>query len=448
MGRAPGSSHGGWLYFPWMQQQETATLNQHVLAESIREGQLKQWWIARQIGVKPRTVSRWLTGKVRQISRDNLTRLAAVLNLEEDLLVQQSSVEHYATQQDQNMAARLLTELHTQQLFIRGQQYSSYESLLKSVLHPNASTADLMRIYSSLMMATAEQGNFEMARYYGQRSTECAEQLGDTTQLLSVRASLCAVDGASGNLEQAIHGLEELYSVLDSLGFPSGGSLALLNLQHASYLRGDLNRSVSCLVPLIEHYVPRMNTSIAVVPLLHSTQVSIDCGDLALASELLECRRHLLAGEEWESERLTMLLLTELLESLRRPAALNPALEQSIAEFMRVGERGETAILWPAVLLRRGGAPGKARLLLEQAAAEERLRVYDPPFVKEELARIAHAEGRESEAAALLQEAAELYSSLGMPRRAERVSLREFSGKFRLPAPHKAILHRLAESYK
>ena len=44
-----------------MHKQDTATLNQHALAGRIQELQLKQWWIARQIGVAPLTVNRWLT---------------------------------------------------------------------------------------------------------------------------------------------------------------------------------------------------------------------------------------------------------------------------------------------------------------------------------------------------------------------------------------------------
>ena len=62
-----------------MHRQDTIALDTHALTERVRALGLKQWWLARTIGVDRKTVSRWLTGKTKRLDRDNACRLAQVL---------------------------------------------------------------------------------------------------------------------------------------------------------------------------------------------------------------------------------------------------------------------------------------------------------------------------------------------------------------------------------
>ncbi len=63
------------------------------LKKVINEKQLKLYWIANQIKVDKRTVSRWVNGKVKWIRYDNLESLSQLLECSPDRLIVENSTK-------------------------------------------------------------------------------------------------------------------------------------------------------------------------------------------------------------------------------------------------------------------------------------------------------------------------------------------------------------------
>ena len=91
-------------------QRQTVLLNNEALSRIIAEREVKQWLLARRIGVDRKTITRWITGKTQRISRDNITRLAEVLECSIEALTVKDTLEALGTREDRWAAARQLRD--------------------------------------------------------------------------------------------------------------------------------------------------------------------------------------------------------------------------------------------------------------------------------------------------------------------------------------------------
>ncbi|MCC7477818.1 helix-turn-helix domain-containing protein [bacterium] len=425
-----------------MHKQDTATLNQHALAERLRELQLKQWWVARQISVTPLTVNRWLTGKVKRISRDNLVRLSQVLKCDETMLVFSDEADVLATQVEQTEAAHLLTSRESQELFIASKKHDVYEQLLKAVMHPNMKAQQLAEIYARLSTAAAIQGKLDQLRHYARAGLDYAIRAGDSEFEFLIRTNLAACEGQSGNLGKSISGLRDLAAAAESIGNTRARIVALMNLLYALRLAGRLREAVRCAREVIafcnQNNEPRLQGN----ALSNCSLIALDMGKYELAARLrLEAERRGGAVADTSRDALAV-TFTQYCSSLSGEAVDLAELREKLPALC-AKPLADGFGTWAVAVLRRGGALGEAAALLEYFACRQERYAYDEPFVLEERARLALALGRRKEALALREEANRLLRSLGMGGRicddpgAEAGQQIEGREKLRLPEPWK-----------
>ncbi|MCB0422167.1 MAG: helix-turn-helix transcriptional regulator, partial [Bdellovibrionales bacterium] len=112
-------------------------LNIHFLRNRLTELDLKQSWVAKKVGVDPKTLRRWLHGKVKKIQRANAIALAEVLETSIGELTLSSEEDFYATNQDQKTAAELLSSSQLLEKLGPIHEWNVVEALLKATLIPN-----------------------------------------------------------------------------------------------------------------------------------------------------------------------------------------------------------------------------------------------------------------------------------------------------------------------
>ena len=129
-----------------MRKEDTVRLNCHAVARRIESLDVKQWWLARMIGVDRKTVSRWLTGKVKRVARENAGRLADHLGCDVEEITVTDEADVLATKEEQRMAARLLQEQDLLALLAPTDSFELAERLIKATLMPDLPLRDLGRL--------------------------------------------------------------------------------------------------------------------------------------------------------------------------------------------------------------------------------------------------------------------------------------------------------------
>jgi len=423
-----------------VRREDTATLNQHVLASRLRELGLKQYWVADRVGVTKLTVNRWLTGRVRRISRDNLALLAKVLDCQPEALVYTDELDVHATQQEQSEAARLLVSRQSLELFLASGKNDIYEKLAKAVIHPNLPLRDLMKIYATLTTAAHEQGKLEDTRTYSQLYLDYAQRCGDAQEELAARSSIAASEGALGNLGQAIESLNDLVSACESVGKTVGYGAALCNLCYAYRLQGEMAKSLGVLDQLNAYVASKPLSRIAGEAAGKAAGLALELGYFEIAIRQQQRFLQIAGSLATPQERLVGRFVELLSQSLSGEKADDWDVYRLIGEFTVLPARPEMTIVWPAILMRRGGNVHGARTYLQEAEQYGRLRVYDPPFVHEELARCAVALGEGDEARKQLELANTGFVALDMPKRQHAEAAAELGSRFRRPAGARKIL--------
>ncbi|MCC7478662.1 helix-turn-helix transcriptional regulator [bacterium] len=407
-----------------MHKQETAALNQHALAERMQALGLKQWWLADQIAVDKRTVNRWLTGRVRRISRDNLERLAAQLKCSEDELVLADETDTRATQKEQQQASQMLLDPAAQLMFAMREEYSLYESLIKAVMHPNMSIAELCRIYAKLTKLAASQEQREQAARYAKLALQYAIRCGDVEQEFSSRANLIAIDGENGKLVQARKALEELVLFAESIGNLRARAISQINLMHAQRLLGDMPAAIrsarQCLATFMSFQgkVDFSDRGALIHAASFAANIARDIRRFPLARRL---RLYYQAIDNEEHTPRTIigsaLFVADVLSLEGREAEALALLDEHLEGFIALGRVQDGELIHPACVMRRAGRLKQAQEYLEGAQTRGKMNIYEPAFIAEEFGRIAAAAGDWRRARKMRREANQLFASFGMLKR-------------------------------
>ncbi len=171
-----------------MRRQDTVRLDTHRLVARFEAADLKQWWLAEQIGVHRKTVSRWLSGKVTRIDRDNLDALATELDCTASELVAPGAGNIYATRAERAAAVSLVRERELVELLSPSDDWALGERLLKAIMQPDLPLADLGRLYNLLSIVAWRQQRYGEARDHAQR----ALMIGDRSDDLSIQGKAWA----------------------------------------------------------------------------------------------------------------------------------------------------------------------------------------------------------------------------------------------------------------
>jgi len=401
-----------------LHRQDTASLNAHALGERISTLGFKQYWIAERIGVDKLTVNRWLTGKVKRISRDNLARLARLLDCGADDLVYSDETDIRATRTEQSQAAQLLLAAESKRMFGQSEEYALYEKLLKAVMHPNMSLSELCSIYGQLTIVAARLGDLPQTQKYAQLTLDYAQRCGDVDREFSARANLIATDGDAGKLVEARRALEYLVSFAESVGNLRGRAVAQINLMHAYRLLGDLRSAIKTGNDCLSFWLAADDKVPLIQALFFCANTARDLGEYEQA---LSLRRYALetggADVVRRGELTSQVFILDLRSLLGETAAAHAELLKVLEEFKSLRRVQDAEGVIPAGIMRRASHYRQASEYLEEYEAQPRLGPYEKPFITEERARLAAAQNQWKPALRLRLQANREFEELGMSKR-------------------------------
>jgi hypothetical protein len=418
-----------------VRKEDTARLNTHALVARVSELGIKQWWLARKLEVTTRTVNRWMTGKVKRLSRDNLDRMVEVLKTTRDELSSPDEADVFATRAEQTRAASVLVLPETENMFKASQQFSAYEQLLKATLHPDLTLAQLAVMYNQLVIVAAMQYKFREARQFAERVIEYAQRAGDIGHEMSARTSLAVMDAEEGLLGEARKKLELLADMQESVGVVLRHRANIQhNLCNAYRLIGDMKHGVESANYTLAYYSRHGNAEFVSSALNTCGLMARDIGRLPEARELFDralavVRQGALPRDEAEFN--IYLLEIDSLQGQTEAAAALPPLLAKLKNFTYFADN---YFVSAAGILRRAGELAAAEEVVGAGLTSASTRRYERPLLLQELARIAVARGEGAAAQKLLSEANLGFASCGMGKRTADDPAREVGQQFKRSA--------------
>lgn len=215
-------------------------LNHIFLKNRMTELGLKQWWLAEQIGVDRKTVTRWIQGQVRSIQQENLEKLAKILACELSQLSVANGAEQLATAQDQKAAAALLVKSSLIDKLGPIGEWDVIESLLKATVVENLPLNILGEVYNQLTIASWRQSKIEQAAEYNMKSEEIAKKTDDKELLASTLISKANIFSWRGETTRAISTYRESLTLQKFIEPHTLGS-TISNFGAVMYESGDLD---------------------------------------------------------------------------------------------------------------------------------------------------------------------------------------------------------------
>lgn len=241
-----------------MTQADLLILNIAFLKNRIAELGLKQWWLAEQVGVDRKTVSRWLNGqgksseKPRSIQAENAKALAQVLGCSvADLILSDGNLQ-IAGVEEQKVAAQFLASSSLLEKLGPIGEWNVIESLLKATMVSDLPLEILGKLYNQLTIASWRQSKIDQAEIYNNKTKEIALKLKDKFLLAQALLSEANIQAWRGQTKKAIYCFS---SILDLERFVTPRLLGAThsNLGGVLYEAGEIDRglqhvekSISC----------------------------------------------------------------------------------------------------------------------------------------------------------------------------------------------------------
>jgi tetratricopeptide (TPR) repeat protein len=215
-------------------------LNNIFLKNRLAEEGIKQWWLAEQVGVDRKTVTRWIQGQVKSIQPENAEALCRILKCDVNQLCLQSEADQLATAEDQKAAAELLTQSSLIDKLGPIGEWNVIESLLKAILLPNLPLDVLGQLYNQLTVASWRQSKIDQAEIYNKKALDIADKLQDKTIKAQALLSRGNIFSWRGQISKSI---ETYKSALQYSKFiePKTVAATYSNLGAVFYESGQLN---------------------------------------------------------------------------------------------------------------------------------------------------------------------------------------------------------------
>jgi len=226
-----------------MNHPDTVLLNVAALNDRIRELGLKRSWIADQIRIDRKTMTRWLTGQTKRIHVDNLNRLATLLDCEPRELVQSETGEVFATAADQSLAARLIAQENLLEILTPTGKWPLLEGLIKAAMKPDLPLALLGQLYNCLAIAAWRQSKLDPAEEYTRRALSLGQQSGHKATIARAKLNEATVLSFRGRVKEAITAYRYCVDSRQYLDETVSAS-ALSNLGSVYWEYGDFNASL------------------------------------------------------------------------------------------------------------------------------------------------------------------------------------------------------------
>ncbi len=233
---------------------ETHLLNLTYLENRLGELGLKNWWVAEHIGVDRKTLSRWLTGKVKTIKNENLLALAECLKCSPEELVLKDDSSVIASKEEQAIAAELIVQENLLSTLTPSGQWPLLESIVKSTMQPNLPLPVMGKLYNLLSVCSWRQDEIEKAKGFAAKALSIGNQIGHRGVIAQAKSNLALVYFYKGQLKESILLFETVISERKFIDDERTVAAALSNLAQNYQIYGDFVLSRKMQIEAIELY--------------------------------------------------------------------------------------------------------------------------------------------------------------------------------------------------
>lgn len=228
-----------------MGKEEKVLLDLVYFDNRFRELELKQWWLAEEVGVDRKTVGRWLTGQTKRIRKDNLTKLAKILDCIEDDLILKDEASRFASVNEQKAAAKLIEQENLLEILTPTGKWPLLEGLIKASLEPNLPLSLLGQLYNYLCIAAWRQSNLDKAEMYLKKAIELANKTGHKSVIARAKLNEATLASFRGEIGESLNGYQYCIDNKKYLDEPSVYASALSNIACVYHEYGDLDKSIT-----------------------------------------------------------------------------------------------------------------------------------------------------------------------------------------------------------
>jgi tetratricopeptide (TPR) repeat protein len=258
---------------------------------------LKQYWLAEQLGVHPRTVLRWVNGQVRRIQREHLIALAHHLQCSEAEL----SPGDDESEDPRAEAARRLVDDDILTLLTPSGSFPMVETLIAATLDAAITPHTRGKLLVMLSIAVGRQFRGEDAIVHARAAAEVGHALGN--RVIVARAGYAeAWARLYGGEIAAAHALfQRAVDELDYLGEPADAAMAWFGLGSCQGFAGDHTAGLHSLDQAVARLDPQERPVDASLPLYVRGVMLTDVGRYDDARRDLERSRELAASVGWKA---------------------------------------------------------------------------------------------------------------------------------------------------
>jgi tetratricopeptide (TPR) repeat protein len=382
---------------------------------------LKQWWIAEQLGVHRKTVSRWINGTVRRTTPSLARELAGLLGCSVDSILAQNEAELFATVRDQKAAAAVLRTSSLLDRLGPAGEWDTAETLLRGSLLPELPADVHGALLNNLSIACWRQSKIPQAELYAERAREIGEQTADPAVYANALLNIANIRSWRGETARALATYGECMSHGGSLE-PRRFAAALNNTAAVLWEAGRIDESI----PYVRHAMQvfaehgrGMNCSIAHAQM---ALILLEKGDYAEALSNARLARAFADQDHYVRGRQTAILIEAEARAARREFE-----SARVLVHLALEEGAKPAIMEPLVYeiaartLRRSGDLDEARRLVEKGLACARDFPVSEGALRLEQGFVRDAAGYVAGARKSWEHARCLYERCGAPERVRQV---------------------------
>ena len=233
---------------------DTNLINITFLENRLGELNLKNWWVAEAIGVDRKTVSRWLSGKVKTIKSENLQALANCLQCSPQDLVLHDESAIVVSKEEQAIAAQLIVQENLLATLTPLGQWPLLESIVKATMQPDLPIAVLGKLYNLLSICSWRQSKMDKAQTFANKALELGQKVGHFGVMAQARNNLAIIFSYQGKLKDSISLYESVVNERQFLEDDRTVAAALSNLGQDYQSFGDFEKSRKTQAEAIELY--------------------------------------------------------------------------------------------------------------------------------------------------------------------------------------------------
>lgn len=245
---------------------DTHLINITFLENRLGELDLKNWWVAEYIGVDRKTLSRWLTGKVKTIKNENLLSLADCLKCDPEALILKDENSVVASKEEQAIAADLIVQENLLATLTPLGQWPLLESIVKATMQPNLPLPVMGKLYNLLSICSWRQNRTAKAEGFANKALEIGNEIGHRGVVAQAKSNLAILESYKGNLKNSIPLYEAVIAERKFINEDRTIAAALSNLAQDYQTYGDYEKSRKTQMSAIELYMSLnlpLNLSIA-----------------------------------------------------------------------------------------------------------------------------------------------------------------------------------------